>query len=228
MSTYFRSEIKYLCSQEQLSLLKQRILGCGCKPDSHAAADGTYIIRSVYFDDYSNSCYWDNVNGNNPREKFRIRIYDGQNSVIKLECKRKVNDKVHKDSCIITKEECMSFINGKVLPRENASPLYGKFSLMVSAKGYRPKVIVEYERTAFVYPLGNVRVTFDRGISSSTQFEHFLEKNIIKRPVMPTNAHIVEVKYDELLPDYIYNSLELENLSRTAYSKYSICRKYYI
>lgn len=211
-----------------MPLLKQRILGSGCRPDSHTSGDGTYGIRSVYFDDYDNSCYWENINGNNPREKFRIRIYNGQNSVIKLECKQKVNDKTHKESCIITEKECVSFINGKVLPREDEQPLYDKFGLMVSSKGFRPKIIVDYERTAFVYPLGNVRITFDRGISSSTQFDRFLEKNISRRPVMPLNKHIVEVKYDELLPDYIYNSLELENLSRTAYSKYCICRKYYM
>ena len=226
MSTYFRNEIKYLCSQEQLTLLKQRILGCGCKADAHAGADGTYVIRSVYFDDYSDSCYWENVNGDNPREKFRIRIYDGAKSIIKLECKRKEGSKIHKDSCSITEEECRCFMAGKVPSRETPSPLFDRFCVLVLARGFRPKVIVEYERAAFVYPVGNVRITFDRYISSSAQFDRFLEKNIRKRPVMPLNRHILEVKFDELLPDFIYNSLQLPGLQRTAYSKYTICRKF--
>ena len=226
VSTYFRNEIKYLCAQEQLIRLKQRILGCGCRADSHAGADGTYVIRSVYFDDYSDSCYWENINGDNPREKYRIRIYDGAKSIIKLECKRKEGSKIHKDSCTITEEECMAFLGGKVPLRDSQSPLFNKFSMLVSGRGFRSKVIVEYERAAFVYPVGNVRITFDRYISSSTQFDCFLKKNIRKRPVMPLNRHILEVKFDELLPDFIYNSLQLSGLQRTAYSKYAICRKF--
>ncbi len=226
MSSYYRNELKYICTQGQLEILKQRLIGCGCKQDIHGDNQGVYMIRSIYFDDYSDKCYRENINGENPREKYRIRIYNGDSNIIKLERKRKVSDKIHKDSCVISKEECMAFIHGQVLPRQEASSLYKCFSQLVTGNFYRPKVIVEYERTAFVHPIGNVRVTFDRGIASSTQFEDFLEFAIAKRPIMPIGKHVLEIKYDELLLPYIFNALQLDNMSRTAYSKYCLCRKY--
>ena len=45
---------------------------------------------------------------------------------------------------------------------------------------------------------------------------------------MPAGMHVLEVKYDEFLPDYIYKGIELENLQRTAFSKYYLCRKYHM
>ena len=92
--------------------------------------------------------------------------------------------------------------------------------------GLKPVVIVEYDRVPFVYKNGNVRVTLDMNIASSSDVEHFLEKSIVKRPVMPMGHNLLEVKYDEFLPDFIYNSLQLRALRQTAFSKYYICRKF--
>ena len=113
----------------------------------------------------------------------------------------------------------MSTINEQML-----KAIKEEMDLVISSE--QEKVIVDYERTVYVCPIGNVRVTFDRNISSSTDFKHFGEKNIAKRPIMPCGHHILEVKYDELLPDYIYKSLEIEALQRTTFSKYYLCRKY--
>lgn len=90
----------------------------------------------------------------------------------------------------------------------------------------RPAVIIEYERIPYVYKNGNVRVTFDTNISSSVSVENFLSGDIPKRPVMPVGYHLMEVKFDEFLPDYIYQSLNLGQLQQTAYSKYYLCRKF--
>lgn len=89
-----------------------------------------------------------------------------------------------------------------------------------------PAVIVEYDRTPFVYRYGNVRVTFDRNISSSQDFEHFFCPHIHRRPIMPAGMHLMEVKFDEFLPDVIYRALQLEQLRQTTFSKYYLCRIY--
>ena len=96
------------------------------------------------------------------------------------------------------------------------------------SRGLRPVIIVEYNRVPFVYKYGNVRVTFDMELSSSTEVANFLTEQIKKRPVMDVGLHLLEVKYDEYIPDVIYRALQIDNLEQMAFSKYSLCRKYTI
>ena len=72
----YRHELKYVCTAAQLALIQGRIHHL-ISLDSHVADTGMYQIRSLYFDDYYNRCYYENENGTDPREKFRIRIYNG-------------------------------------------------------------------------------------------------------------------------------------------------------
>lgn len=220
----YRNELKYLCSEQQLRLLEVRIKHI-CTPDSHAGETGSYTVRSVYFDDYKDSCYYENEDGVNHREKFRIRLYDGNTDVITLECKQKINGRNHKFACGLTEEECRAILQGTFTLPADAAPVLNKFFLMYRTRLYRPKVIVEYERTPFLYRTGNVRITFDRNISATSRVQDFLEPQIHTRPMMPNGTQLLEVKYDELLPDYIYRELQLENLSQTANSKYYTARR---
>ena len=87
---------------------------------------------------------------------------------------------------------------------------------------------MEYDRTPWVYRTGNVRVTFDENIRSSGQTEAFLEQDFLRRPIMPAGQHVLEVKYDDFLPDYIRQVLQIGVLSRTSFSKYYLCRRYTI
>ena len=223
MSEY-RHEYKYLCSMQKLAVIRNQI-----EPlmylDSHAGDKGIYTIRSLYFDDYENHCFYENANGTVPREKFRIRIYNGDASYIRLELKKKDYTKVKKLSCLLPKELCHEIMKGRPLPIQAVdSPVYRKFCLQQNTKLLQPKVIVEYDRVPFVYPDGNVRVTFDMHVRSSNQLERFLEPEIASRLVMPMNQHILEVKFDEYIPDFIYQTVKTEKLRQTTFSKYYICR----
>lgn len=225
MSEY-RHEYKYLCAMQKLLCIRNQVEPI-MQPDSNVGEDGTYTIRSLYFDDYSNRCYYENINGTDPREKFRIRIYNGDSTYIKLELKKKERGKTKKLSCRLTQELCCRAMNGENLPMEAIdSPVYRKFCLQQQMRLLRPKVIVEYDRVPFVYPDGNVRVTFDMNIRSSDRPELFLEKQIASRLIMPSNQHILEVKFDEYIPDFIYQSVQAEKLQQTTFSKYYMCRKY--
>ncbi len=226
----YRHELKYTCSQAQLALLGNRVKGL-LELDAHVEADRPfYTIRSLYFDDYDNTCFYENENGTDPREKYRIRIYNGDGSRIRLERKQKVRGKTRKQSCPLTKEQCQAFMEGKGLPmREFADQplLLQQFLAAWHTRLLRPKIIVEYERVPYVYPEGNVRITLDQNISSSKEVARFLEPELAgKRPVMPKGQQLLEVKFDEYLPDFIYRSLALENLQQTAFSKYYLCRKF--
>jgi len=222
----YRHELKYVISAAQLPLLKSRIANL-MQPDPHAGADGKYNIRSLYFDDYTNRCFYENENGTDPREKFRIRIYNHSSERITLECKRKERGKTHKTACPLTREQAELLIRGNPLQlTEQLPPLLKKFTLQMRTRGLRPVVIVEYERIPYIYKSGNVRVTFDTQISSSSNAADFFSDSLPKRPVMPAGQQLLEVKFDEFLPDFIYRNLNLNQLQQTAFSKYYLCRKY--
>jgi len=222
----FRSELKFICSNAELSLIETRLKNV-ISIDAHALSDGEYSIRSLYFDDFDNSCFYEVEDGNNNREKYRIRIYNQNPEIISLELKGKENGKNQKQICRMSARQCRNIIDGK-LPdiNESGDPLMKKFCIEYKTRLLRPKIIVDYTRKAFIHSNGNVRITFDKYISSSADFKGFFEKSITKIPVMPTGQHILEVKYDEFLPGFIFKQLNLQTLDQTAFSKYYICRQY--
>ena len=222
----YRHELKYFVSRAQLELLKLRLKGL-IPLDPNVQQSGAYTIRSLYFDDNRNSAYYENEDGTDPREKFRIRIYNHNLDVIKLECKRKERGKTRKTSCMLTLEQTKQLMQG-TCPEDLDSmpPLLRKLILQMKLHQLRPVTIVEYERIPYICKLGNVRITFDTNICSSSAILSFLDKDIPKRPVLPAGTHLLEVKFDCFLTDYIYTACQLDNLRQTAFSKYYICRKY--
>lgn len=218
-----RHELKFIVSDIDLEILKYR-LQVVMKPDRHQK-EGSYTIRSLYFDDYQNSCMKENEDGIDQRRKYRLRIYDGSNEVIKLEKKSKDHGMTRKNVTSISIEDCRAYMAGKeLLLRKTSSDLEKELWTERKTSGMHPVCIVEYERTAFVEPRGNVRVTFDRNISGSSNIMEFLDKPSLV-PVLPKGQHVLEVKYDELLPDYIAQCLEIGRLQRTSFSKYYYVRR---
>ena len=222
-----RHEFKYLVSAAQIPLLRSRI-SCFMKADPHTGPRGDYAIRSLYFDDYRSRCFFENENGTDPREKFRIRIYNHSDSRLSLECKRKEHGMTLKTACPLTPQQAGSLMRNLPLSgTEPIPPLLRKLELMRQTELMRPVVIVDYVREPFIYTDGNVRVTFDTDISSaSCDPEGFFSPELPVRPVLPLGTHLMEVKYDAFLPDFIYRALNLGQLRQTSFSKYYLCRKY--
>lgn len=224
----YRHEFKYLCSFGELRMIQTRIMGL-IPLDSHVGEAGSYTIRSLYFDDYQDRCLMENEAGTDPREKFRIRIYNHSSERISLELKRKERGKTQKLSCPLTEAQCRTLQAGEIPELlADSPPLLKKLCLQMKTRLMQPKVIVEYERVPYIYPHGNVRITLDENICASGRADLFLEDQIPLRPVMPAGQHILEVKYDEFLPDFIYRTIQLENLRPTAFSKYYLCRKFHL
>ena len=147
---------------------------------------------------------------------------------ISLERKAKVADKIRKTSCILTREQydILADPNADKTVRPEYPELLQKVLAMYHTRRMEPKVIVEYERTPFVYRDGNVRITFDRNVTSSYDLGTFPDEHINGRPVMPAGMQLLEVKYDSFLPDHIYRTIAMSNMQLTAYSKYYLCRKF--
>lgn len=93
-------------------------------------------------------------------------------------------------------------------------------------RGLYPKSIVEYDRSTYIFNAGNVRITFDRNIRGSRKINDFWQEKIDEIPLLEKDVHVLEVKYDEFLPQFIYNILDLDTLRRTSFSKYGYSRKY--
>lgn len=222
----FRYEMKYICSIGQGAILKSRVASY-LQLDAFAGQRGYYNIRSLYFDDYDDQAYWEKEDGVDPREKYRIRIYNSSLERISLELKKKHCGKIQKESCRLTKEQYELLCAGeKIMPAEENNPLLNRFGLQQMTMGMSPRVIVEYDRVPYVYASGNVRITFDENIASISSHFKMEQEDAPKRMILPMGQMLLEVKFDEFLPDYIYRMLQLENLHQTAFSKYYLCRKY--
>ena len=224
--TEYRQEYTSQIDAMQKAVLRLRAQGV-LERDVHAGEDGEYLIRSLYFDTREDRFYYENEDGVDPREKYRIRIYNCDSGRITLECKAKARGMTKKTACPITTDQCERFMEGVIPePEERISGkqavMFGRMRLL----NLRPVVIVQYTRAPYVGEAGNVRVTFDDTISSSNAIGDFFKEDIPLRSVLPAGGSILEVKWDELLPSFIRGQLELDSLQWTAFSKYYLCRKY--
>lgn len=219
----YRVENKYLVSDSDLAALQGRLQSI-LSADVHQK-DGCYRIRSLYFDDAWDRCLEENEAGIDQRQKFRIRIYDSNANVIHLEIKEKNRGLTKKRSCSLTRQEADRIIAGELPFHLDSRQPLNLLQLRSRDSLMRPKAIIEYERTAFVCPLGNVRITFDRNIMASRVCGDFFQPSVPDMtPVLPIGMHVLEVKYDEFLPEHIASVIELGNLRRTAFSKYYLGR----
>ncbi|MGN0167280.1 MAG: polyphosphate polymerase domain-containing protein [Acetatifactor sp.] len=222
----FRYERKYLINNLQVENYRSRIESI-CTLDPYAGEGGKYSIRSLYFDDYNSSAFKSNANGTDVRDKWRLRIYNRDCSRIRLEHKIKINEKVHKDYALVSRDFYESIIAGKQM--EIQYPVQDKvvnqFLFDYFAKGLRPVVIVEYEREPYIFDAGDVRVTFDENIAYSGECARFLDSDLHLTPLTGIGKQLMEVKYTEFLPTIIHSALNMGTMQQTTFSKFYLCAK---
>jgi hypothetical protein len=220
-----RRELKYRIDPLQRAVLRKK-LAIVLKPDAHAGPDGKYHIRNLYFDDFRNTALNEKISGVMNRKKYRIRIYNCSDAIIKFECKRKRNQFILKESAFLQREEAEKIICGDVdFLADSSNGLLKTFYLEYRRNLMRPVVIVDYYREAFIYPVGNVRVTFDTqlhtGLGSTTCFFD------PKTPTIAADSEpgdILEVKFNGILPQHIRGLLPSTIRPASAIGKFAICR----
>lgn len=222
MNKVFRNEEKYLVSEGEMIILQSKMNSI-LKVDPNQKGD-RYRIRSVYFDDYFDQAYQENDAGVDERKKIRIRVYDEPRKYIRLEVKHKIKGKNLKENCRLTEEQFQSIMNGTLRYDDDFPQALRILFLEMKLNHLVPKVIVEYERSTYVHDIGNVRITFDRNISYSTEFNKFLDDTISLTPLLPSGSHIFEVKYDGFLPEIIAQTIETGELQKETFSKYYLSR----
>lgn len=220
----YRHELKYQINASDVMVIRQR-LQMLAKPDPHAR-DGRYLVRSLYFDNLEDKALREKMDGVNRREKFRIRCYNGDFSLIHLEKKCKWGALTRKESIPVSKETAQTLLQGGK-PDGEISPksLLGELCRKMDTEGLRPKTIVDYVREPFVYGPGNVRVTLDYDIRTGLCGTDFLNPDCVMVPSGDPPV-ILEVKWDAFLPDIIRDAVELPGRMAGAYSKYAACRIY--
>ena len=220
----FRHEWKHVITEADRIAIRQRMGAVG-RPDIHGQG-GKYQVRSLYFDNLRDKALQEKLNGVSRREKFRIRLYDLDDRVIRLECKRKVAGLGHKDSCTLTADEAHAIQRGQTdwMARDERT-LVRELHHKMRTQGLLPRTLVDYTREAFVYPAGNVRVTLDHHIRTGLHRTDLLDPRCPIVPV-PGDPILLEVKWDGFLPDVIRDVIQLDGVRSTAFSKYAACRMY--
>ena len=199
-------------------------LRAALKPDRLASQTGVYMIRSLYFDNPDDKALREKIEGVNVREKFRLRYYNNDDSFIRLEKKSKINGLCNKQSTEVTREMCESIIKGKTaFLVDSSDPLLTELYCKMKYQQLRPKTIVEYTREAYIFPAGNVRITFDSNIRSGITSTDFFGKELVTLGA-PDSGIILEVKYDAFMPQFISDVLQMNNRRTTGFSKYAACR----
>ena len=217
-----RNEWKYQISPASAVLLARR-LAVFLKRDMHSRSDG-YLIRSLYFDDFAESAFYDKLAGVNEREKYRLRYYDDDTDHIFLERKRKHGSLIEKDSAPVSRVTAEHMMRDIPLEMDEINiPLLAEYAANRSAHLMRPRVIVDYRRLAFVYMEQNVRITLDSDIRSSMYRTDAFFNRTTTIPVLENGNVILEVKFDEYLPDWPREALSRIAVMPQATSKFCQC-----
>ena len=195
------------------------------KCDENACSDGTYKVRSIYFDNVYDCALHDNLDGVYRKQKYRIRMYNNDPSVIFLEKKMKSDTAGIKLRERISSDEAQNIFSGHFdfLLQKN-SPLCQDFYSALRS-GLHPISVIDYRRTAFLSSAGNVRITIDDDIRSCRFSGNFFSDFSDGTPTTEKGQCILEVKYDAFLPDYIKKLIGVRDIYRSGFSKYTKSRK---
>lgn len=223
----YRHEIKFIISKQMSLILKQRLALAMNVDKNSVNLDNTYFIRSLYFDDINSTAYYEKIDGVLYRKKYRIRIYNNDSSFIRLERKWKHNNMTSKDQLKISKENCINLLTNQFdnIDKELLNnSLMKEFITDIKVFGLKPSVIVDYKRLAYTYHISEVRITFDEIIKSGLYNCNLFNMNRITYDVIDNNEVVLEVKFNEVLPEHISIILQTIPMYRQAVSKFALCR----
>ena len=215
-----RNELKYYINRSDYEYMKFVLQRLMQQDENQHDSDG-YFIRSLYFDDCFDTSVEEKLAGVEFRDKYRIRIYDCDQSWAKLERKRKNNKYVQKTSAIISREEAYRLMDGDcefLLQKDDkgARSLYYDFK----RKYLRPAVIVDYTRDVYKLDYNEIRITFDKCLRNNTVDFDLFNADLITHPLQRKDVIIMEVKFNSCLPSWFRDLLRFESATSSAISKY--------
>lgn len=219
-----RYEKKYYISFSHYISMKA-ILSSLLVPDTNAGKNGDYFIRSVYFDSLNNDNYYDKVLGIKHRKKLRVRVYDLESEQMKLEIKEKDGDSLMKDTLIVDRCHYNALLKhdyGFLL--EDGSDMAMNFYSYLMRNYQRPVITVDYEREAYIHPFSNLRINFDKNIRVNTYDYDLFNPKLTMSPVSVEKLYVLEIKFNDFMPDWLSEILSNIHTTNISYSKYCIGR----
>ncbi len=224
-SKVLRFELKYPITLREIVLLRSKLSKVMAPDPNSSGQQGGYFIRSLYFDTPFNAAFREKTGGFEYRKKFRLRVYEFPHKVIKFETKSKLNDMILKDSSSIYAKDLPELMRGRYdcllnYKDEHLHRIYAEFKKL----SYRPVVVVDYFREAFMLNFNQIRITLDSRLKKSNNIAGFSDQNLMTIPVLPMHFSVLEVKYNRFFPGWLKGLLSGFPLQRTANSKYCLSR----
>lgn len=222
----YRHELKHFIGATEALALRSR-LDCLLQRDRAGGPLGTYLVHSLYFDTPECAALADKIDGAPIRSKFRLRYYNDNLALIRLEQKYKHFGMTAKRQACLAEVAARRIVAGDVeWCVASEDPVLREFSLRWRTEMLRPAAIVRYHREAWLMPAGNVRITIDSDVRRVLgSFDPF-ERRSAAIPLLETGQSILEVKYDEFLPGLVRDLVQTGNTMTVAASKYAMARRF--
>ena len=215
----FRHEYKYVITYEDMLKLRKKL-------DEVLTIDRNksgYLIRSLYFDSINDNDYYDKLGGEIKRKKIRLRIYEPNSDIVKLEMKSKYDMHQLKRSVIVDKKTAESIINENYEVLLSYDNVAKEIYTILRSDLYKPKTIIEYNRIAYESNLGT-RITFDLNIKKSDDVDNFFNEDINYYDLTNKTDVVMEIKFDRYLEPYLSNILASYDSRLQSVSKYVMGR----
>lgn len=221
-----RHEYKYILDYSKYIQLRE-LLKKVMTIDPNMKNGSGYHVRSLYFDDVYNTALFEKEIGISNRKKYRIRIYDFSDQIIKMEIKNKYQDYTEKQSCNISREQYYSIYDKNIdFLYDSRDEVKKSFYVEIKNKLLKPKVIVDYLREAYILPYNDIRITIDNQLSALQAQKEIFDSNLHGQQVLKNHESILEVKFNNFLPNHIKEILQMYSTNKFAVSKYLLCREY--
>ena len=224
-----RHELKFYIGQMEYHLLSRALDRVLYRDPNGDPENNEYHIRSLYFDTYNNQALLDKINGVRDRDKYRLRIYNLSDELIRMECKTKIGSLISKRSIAIPRDlaEQLMAADPTGLERTRSGLLQDVFREM-TLHLLHPVVLVDYVREAYLYPVEDVRITFDKQLRTGVNSCDLFNPDVPTVPPIGDARMILEVKYNRMMPPMIRDLLNtyVHRAQSSAISKYCICRTF--
>lgn len=214
-----RQELKYFISNHLVDLLIPELENYMQR--DRFSINGPYEIYSIYFDTIDWQAFYSKLDGNQRRQKFRIRSYIANPKLdqnVFMEVKEKTSDTINKRRTPVYFEDAALLAKGQAIEKE--SPVVDEWRFAVLRNSIKPKLLNSYTRMAYAsehFP--GLRITIDQDLRYT--MTNRLEFN------QPTQTaywafqkSVIEIKFDRYVPQFVVDLLRRYNLTQTPVSKY--------
>ena len=225
-----RFEIKYRLPRILVSTVAGELLEHNLVRDPYVenSSDHSYSVTSLYFDSPSLLCFHSKAAGAKRRFKLRLRIYGERLEEVDrvfVEVKRRENAVVIKRRAVFSPEQARAAFEwgagAQALDDSDGGnrPAIEEFLRLQRAHGMIPMVNVSYRRQPLIGRFNpGLRVTFDDRlvVSSAPRI------SLVQRLPTDLRETVMEVKFNNALPDWFQSIIRRYGLERESISKYAL------